>query len=220
MATGADVGQRGSAPRPDGADLWPVGDSWRRIVEAGSAREQASSLADDTPGSTGFEVMRPRPSLSVHEPASGARGEDLVAGPPGSALREVFVREMKNLLMSEPDEDGPSGAAREFTERWLASSPAASGWIQSFFLENITDSGLASSILQLVGWLPRRLVNPWGFVMAMAALSQPNIRVRDAAVRARERLGGPTAVQILAAHRETVPWLRRYVAGVISDLQS
>ena len=209
MARRLDVEQRENISTPDSAGWWPVDGSWRRIVEVSSLAQQASSLASDT-----------QPSLFTYNPTSGARGENLVAGMLGSSQREEFARELRDLLMSESDEDGPSELAREFAEWWLARFPAASGWIQSFFLGNITHSGLASDTLRLVGRLSRRLVYPWGFVMAMAALSQPNIRVRDAAVRALERWGGPMARQILAAHQETVPWLRRYVAGVISDLQS
>jgi hypothetical protein len=134
--------------------------------------------------------------------------------------RSAFMQELRSLLLSEPTERGFAHPAEELIRRSLGSCrPLTADWIQAMFTENIMDARLAAAILFVLGHLKRESVQPWGYAMTMTGLMHPDIEVRDAAVKALESWGGPDAVQILSRHHEKVSWLRRYVDGVISDLQ-
>ncbi len=193
------------------------------IASAGAGSASASEqtlVVSAVLGSVPEGVSRVEPPPYSSTSASSTASTDLPFSVSESRARGAFLSELGHLLASEHADDELSAATELIASALSVPDSRVSMWIQSFFLENITNTGLASDILCAMGHLPRRLVEPWGYTMVIAALGQPSIRVRDAAVRALERWGGTTAIRILADHAESAPWLRRYIDGVLSDLRS
>ncbi len=75
-------------------------------------------------------------------------------------------------------------------------------------------------LLYAMAYLPKELIDWEFYTMARSALRlSTSIVIRDGAIGALERWGGQDAIDILKEHKEPEPWLAKYVAGVIRDLE-
>jgi hypothetical protein len=73
------------------------------------------------------------------------------------------------------------------------------------------------ALLRCVGRLPFSLAGEWGIPLATKMLTSDDIEIRDAAIRALELWGVPSAIAALRAHsaKEPVKWLADYVRLVV-----
>lgn len=133
-----------------------------------------------------------------------------------------FSQELIHLLDMEPIEDGCSHPGEMLINRTLAKQGTASAqWIQAIYHENLNRRpSIAAGILRCLGRLSRNVTHPWGVSLAISGLSNSDIEIRDAAVRALETWGGPESLEALERHlgNESVAWLADYTRRVIADL--
>ena len=73
-------------------------------------------------------------------------------------------------------------------------------------------------LLRLLARAPDNLTRPWGVALAGAALSDPDIDVREAAVSALEAWGGSEARRMLESHNDPQPWLSEFAHRVAREL--
>lgn len=134
--------------------------------------------------------------------------------------QKEFKSEVIHALNEEPIEDGYIHPAENIIEETIkAYQPYAGTWIQSLYIDNLSNPTLAAGILRCIGRLNPRITQPWGSIMATGALLHPDVEVREAAVRAIEMLEDPTIIGFLERREEKVPWLADYIKQVIKDLK-
>jgi hypothetical protein len=134
---------------------------------------------------------------------------------------EEFRRNLILSLEEEPIDDGYTHPAERIIKEALVQHKAtAANWIQSVYLKNMKRAAVAAGILRCVGRLNRKMMQPWGLVMAISGISHPDIEVRESAVRALESWGGRDSLETLKIYKdiEEVPWLKDYIKQVIVDL--
>ena len=141
----------------------------------------------------------------------------------GEALTEqTFRSALLAALEAEPIEDGYRHPAEAVLRRGLASVPhAAAAWLQSLFEATAQQRPtVAAALLQCLGRLPRRVIEPWVLLLAYRGLEHSNVELRDAAAGALERWEGRDIVEVLLrrAAVEPVPWLAQYMRDVAADL--
>ena len=119
----------------------------------------------------------------------------------------------------EPVEDGIAHPAEHILEDALHTADQRSllGRVGALCADT-TRSSFAASTLRCLGRLHSPGSSVWRAAVIRAALASPAAELRDAAVQAAESWGDPQLVQVLRSHRETEPWLSRYVREVIEDL--
>lgn len=132
-----------------------------------------------------------------------------------------FQKNLLRLLELESIEDGYSHPAENLMEEnWCHYRLDFSNWVQTIFIDNICHPQIAAGILQCLGRLKKEIIEPWGYIMAIAGLSRPDLEVRDAAVIALELWGGQQSLDALKGHigKEQVSWLKNYIEKVIQEL--
>lgn len=135
--------------------------------------------------------------------------------------QEKFNRHLLQAFALEPIEDGFPHPAEQIIEKALKTYHlTAIDWIKATYIRNIERVTIAAGIMRCIGRLNSNLTSIWGIVMAASGLLQPNIEIRDAAVRALEAWGGQEALVALKAHvqSESSSWLKKYIEQVIIDL--
>ena len=119
----------------------------------------------------------------------------------------------------EPVEDGIAHPAEHILEDALHTAGQRSVLSRVGALcTNPTRPSFAASSLRCLGRLQSPGSSVWRAGVVRAALASPAAELRDAAVQAAESWGDPQLVQVLRSHRETEPWLSRYLREVIEDL--
>ena len=119
----------------------------------------------------------------------------------------------------EPVEDGIAHPAEHILEDALHTADQRSLLSRVGALcADTTRPSFAASTLRCLGRLQSPGSSVWRAGVVRAALASPAAELRDAAVQAAESWGDPHLVQVLRSHRETEPWLSRYVREVIEDL--
>lgn len=131
----------------------------------------------------------------------------------------VFDRNLTRSFEADPIDSGYT----HICESILGSSLQEYGsvaveWIQHTYVRNIRRVAHSSDILRCVGRLPTGLVEPWGLTMAIAGLSHPDVRVRDAAVCALENWATQDSFEILSLHQEPVSWLANHIDQILDDV--
>ena len=137
--------------------------------------------------------------------------------------KEEFRRNLLRRIEIEPIEDGYTHSAEEILEKAaMEYRPFWSDWVQSIYLEHLNKPAIAASILRCVGRLELDLVKSWGMLMAISALSHPDLELREAAVRALELWGGEQSLYALKTRVdvESNSWLLRYIKDVMEDLSA
>ena len=136
---------------------------------------------------------------------------------------ELFQDRLDTMLSAtfevEPVEDGIAHPAEHILEDALHTADQRSVLSRVGALcTNPTRPSFAASSLRCLGRLQSPGSSVWRAGVVRAALASPAAELRDAAVQAAESWGDPHLVQVLRSHRETEPWLSRYVREVIEDL--
>ena len=157
---------------------------------------------------TAWQLERPNPSqhTEARTPALAALGRDLL--------------ESLDIL---PIEDCCGHSAERIMDEMLLAGDQGAKEIGTLYRGNVDGRpSLSAGILRLVGRIERGLALPWGLEIVKDAIKRDDLEVRDAAVRALEKWGGPLALDILRAAltNETVSWMREYIRGVITDLSA
>lgn len=137
--------------------------------------------------------------------------------------KNEFRRNLLRRIEIEPIEDGYTHSAEEILEKAaMEYRPFWSDWVQSIYLEHLNKPAIAASILRCVGRLELDLVKSWGMLMAISALSHPDLELREAAVRALELWGGEQSLQALKTRVdvESDSWLLDYIKETIEDLSA
>lgn len=121
---------------------------------------------------------------------------------------------------ADPLEGGTSHPAEQIIAKALRSPEdrKALDWLGSFSLDPERPS-FAASVLRCLGRQESPGTNSWRANLVRAGLDVDDVQIRDAAVQAAESWGDRGLAEILRSHRETEPWLRRYIMDVISDLE-
>lgn len=129
-----------------------------------------------------------------------------------------FTRALRESVDEHPLEDGVVHPAESKLVRILRLHPARMrAWIGEV-LDGKAGNVDRVSLMRLVGRLPRHLGTPWGYDLVSKALSDHDLEFRDAAVKALEFWRGRRALEILAKHCETEPWLADYLVRLVEEL--
>ena len=77
----------------------------------------------------------------------------------------------------------------------------------------------ASSVFQCVARQEDPGTHSWRVAIVRRALNASQVQIRDAAVRAVDSWEDPQLLPLLETHKESVPWLARYIRAVVDDLR-
>ncbi|MGH8726801.1 MAG: hypothetical protein ACREV9_01285 [Burkholderiales bacterium] len=134
--------------------------------------------------------------------------------------KDEFLHMVRDMLESEPFENGVRHALEESVRKALRSDRRVRDWIRVAVLETFEDS-FAADLLRCIGRMDYQLVGGWAIELAEAALASRSVELRDASLQALESWGRPSLVA-LRAHlvREQTNWLRAYTDQVIRELQA
>ena len=155
--------------------------------------------------------------------SGGAAGQGRRHQPPAP---ELFQDRLDTMLSAafevEPVEDGiahPAEHILHILEEALHTADQRSllGRVGALCADT-TRPSIVASTLRCLGRLQSPGSSVWRAAVVRAALASSAAELRDAAVQAAESWGDPQLVQVLRSHRETEPWLSRYVREVIEDL--
>lgn len=120
----------------------------------------------------------------------------------------------------EPFEAGMDHAADAIIEEALRSAADTRifEWLWALCLDPVY-SGISASVLCCLGRQAHPIPMAWGTELVRSALNMEDAEIRDAAVQAAEFWGGQDIRHGLKAHREPLPWLGKYIQGVVEDLE-
>lgn len=116
-------------------------------------------------------------------------------------------------LLTEPVELGHSHPFENFISS-IVDNEFRARWLSTYY-EKQCDIERKRSIILTIG--RQSCVDGLGFLLRIA-LQDSHIMVRESAVRSAEAIGGDLALETLTGYQEKVPWLSRYIEGVIVDL--
>lgn len=121
------------------------------------------------------------------------------------------------MIAAEPVEDGVVHPAETTLSSFMKHS--GSRLIQQWLTQGISSEPSGSAaLLRLLGRCSEIEAQFQAWLLDRA-LSSPSVDLRDAAVQAAESWGNPGLVSLLVRHEEAVPWLARYQASVIQELE-
>lgn len=154
----------------------------------------------------------------VRSGGAATQGRRLQPPAPG-LLHDRLDALLSGAYEVEPVEDGIAHPGEHILEDALrtADQQSALGRISELCADP-TRPGFAASTLRCLGRLQSPGSSVWRAAVIRAALASPAVELRDAAVQAAESWSDQDLVQVLRSHRETQPWLNRYVKEVIEDL--
>ena len=137
-----------------------------------------------------------------------------------AAERAGFVAEVKRLLADEPIEPAVSHPVEAAIAAALMKHRAqAPRWVRDLARGQELGRDRADFV-HCLAHVDRESVGFWAYQIAGDLLSESDLAVRDAALRALENRGGPYARSKLSAHVELEPdpFLRSYVEDVLRDM--
>jgi hypothetical protein len=157
---------------------------------------------------------------------SAFRSEDdgtsaYVNGPvaPRRKICEVTQAKFLELARSEYFEYGYTPPSERHLLQFAAEYPGLIGEvIQNIYLAESADACVMLALLNALASLSYETVRPHGQVLAVAALTNPNAEVKEAAIRVYETWGHREGAKILATVECPWAWLDDYRKQVISDL--
>jgi len=189
-------------------------------------REASSSIPID------LVYREPVPPTTITEDSGGLEAEDqgkTASREPdentvnADRLADYMARLSPQLLALIARCDLEYGFTTEldiFLRKRLAENRlAAKAWINALFVKHIEDVVVACAILRTVAHFDYSEVFPEGPTMALAALHNKDIMVRECAIRAFENWRSAECLPLLRATQFAEPWMTDYVAKVIADLE-
>ncbi|WP_143745842.1 hypothetical protein [Massilia sp. KIM] len=90
--------------------------------------------------------------------------------------------------------------------------------VQSIYLKMAGEPTVVVALLNAIGAMSYDSVKPFGQITAVAAVTNPSVEVKEAAIRVYEAWGHPEGISILRDIECPWPWLDRYRNQVIQDL--
>ena len=152
--------------------------------------------------------------------SSGVGSENRMNGARLSNYKLQFSGKFLELIQESELEFGYDSTVDAFLRERLAENALATKeWINSLFIENFADVGIATAILRVIGHLKYHEIAPQGPTIALAALSHVSLEVRECGVRAFENWGTLDCLRILTNLSCAEGWMKEYVTQVVSDLQ-
>lgn len=91
--------------------------------------------------------------------------------------------------------------------------------INQIYLDNFNDENVLLKILNAISQIEYEKVNPYGQTIAIAAISNKNIIVKQKAIEAFERWHNEDSIKILENIDVKEKWLQRYLEKVIAYLK-
>jgi len=192
-----------------------------------------------------LESARPQVIVSVTNPMGHAIGETVCSA--GTSSADLLTQLFEVLQITQPAEAEPQGRVVPDYEGFLSTATtslkevpfedgelhpvttilsevlerdAGVAWVLALWQASKHAPGMVATFFRALGQLPISAVRGWVHGIAQIALKSPSVRVREGVVTALESWGDPRSLQLLKSRgeTETSPWLRRYIAEVITDL--
>lgn len=141
--------------------------------------------------------------------------------PPAEQVRDRLDMMLRAAFEAEPVEDGVVHPVEQTLERVLhtGDQSTALGIVAALCLDTARP-GFSAATLRCLDRLARPGSSAWRSAVMSEAFAHSDVELRDAAVQAVESWGDPNLLDVLRAHRETVPWLADYIRQVTEDLQA
>jgi len=140
----------------------------------------------------------------------------------GAKRREIYEDahdKFIDVAVHEHFEYGYTPPSERFVAEFAEKYPGILGeLIQGVSLSQAGNPKVMVALLNAVGALRYEDVRPYGQVLALAAVSNVAVDVKEAAIRAYETWGHPEGARVLATVECPWPWLDEYRKQVIADL--
>lgn len=91
--------------------------------------------------------------------------------------------------------------------------------INQIYLDNFDNEEILVKILHSISEIDYKLVNPYGQTIAIAAISNKNLVVKQKAIETFERWQNEDSIKILENIDVREKWLKKYVQKVLEDLR-
>jgi hypothetical protein len=123
------------------------------------------------------------------------------------------------LAKSENFEYGYTPSSERYLAEFATRYPALTGELaQEIALNGVADETIMIALLNAIGALDYEFLRPFGQILAVAAVTNVSVLVKEAAIRAYEAWGHPEGARILKAVDCPWPWLDKYRLQVIVDI--
>lgn len=141
---------------------------------------------------------------------------------PAAQRRKIYEQahdKFIDIALSEYFEYGYTPPSERYVAEFAQEYPGILGeLIQGISLSQAGSPKVMVALLNAVGSLKYEDVRPFGQVLAVAAVSNLAVEVKEAAIRVYEAWGHPEGAMILAKVDCPWPWLDEYRKQVIADL--
>ena len=135
-------------------------------------------------------------------------------------MEERFVPELLALVRDEEFEYGYSNRIDEFIREQLAlNAMATKECLTRVYNNNQGRPQVLVGILRAIARLDYAEMDPAGTTLAMSALANENVRVKECGVRAFESWGEAKSISVLEHVETDRPWLQEYIGQVVAGLR-
>ncbi|KAL0630367.1 hypothetical protein Q9L58_010786 [Maublancomyces gigas] len=134
-------------------------------------------------------------------------------------LCSVAQREFVEIARLENFEYGYTPPSERYVQEFSRKYPGLLGdFLQGVALDEAGDSQIMIAVLNALGSFPYDAVRPFGQILAVAAVTNPALEVKEAAIRVYETWEHPDGARVLATVECPWGWLDLYRKQVIADL--
>lgn len=131
-----------------------------------------------------------------------------------------FEERFLEALKDSDFEYGFSSLADGFIQRRLTENEAVTReWLNDIFIRHFNDVAISMGILHVIAHVDYDRIYPEGVTIALAALTNRNVEVKECGVRAFENWEIPEHVPVLKNVDFEEPWLKDYVERVITEIE-
>lgn len=135
-------------------------------------------------------------------------------------LKETFTPKLLDLILDSDFEYGIESPIDLFIQSQMQENRLATkSWLNSVFVENISNPIILIGILRVISRLSYYEVLPEGQMIALAALSHKDTEVVECGVRAFENWGNLESLKILQSLSVTPSWLQDYIDKVVEYIR-
>lgn len=129
-----------------------------------------------------------------------------------------LANELHAAFEAEPLEDGMSHPAELVIEEALQSAEDAPvlDWLKNLCLD-VKFPAFSASVIQCLGRQTDPGDGEWRAELVREALNSDNVQIRDAAVQSAELWDDGNLADVLEAHNEDAPWLRKYIEEILKN---
>jgi len=134
---------------------------------------------------------------------------------------KTFKTNFLALLYDSDFEFGYETPADEYVRDALEEYDTfACSWINELFLDQFESARVTSSLLRVIAHFDYDRLYPQGMTIAMAAMTHPDVFVRECGIRCFENWEAPENLPLLKTIALEDSWLKKYAEMVITDLES